>query len=278
MAGAGLFELMPRMLADSLARYRWGQSFSQVEKSSDQVQEIADRLLCICADVVGLPGLGRQLMESCGDVILDGYNAWAAVDSYAQQTQGSAAGATPPEGRQAQGQAQGQAQEGEGREEAPEAATVSHPRWEIVGEDEEDRSEAFGIPPQIAENFCRFWANGLRWLGDPAEQDRLVGKGLVGKLRQAPGSLLSGRPVVLSALEPAFQRRTQQEIRESAREAQQHAAVGKTFRQQGNEAFGAGEYKAAVEMYDRGIAETPADPLLHGNKSLALLRMERYEE
>lgn len=39
----------------------------------------------------------------------------------------------------------------------------------------------------------------------------------------------------------------------------------------------AGEYEAAAAAYECGIRRTPQDPLLHANRSLALLRLGRAE-
>ena len=51
-----------------------------MERSANQVQHIAERLLSLCANAVGLPGgAGQQVRDRCGDIIIENYDAFARV-------------------------------------------------------------------------------------------------------------------------------------------------------------------------------------------------------
>jgi hypothetical protein len=51
-----------------------------MERSPNQVQQIAERLLSLCANAVGLPGgAGQQVLDRCGDIIIENYDAFARV-------------------------------------------------------------------------------------------------------------------------------------------------------------------------------------------------------
>ncbi|EFN54679.1 hypothetical protein CHLNCDRAFT_58174 [Chlorella variabilis] len=248
MAAAGLLDRgLPDMIRDSLARYRYGQSLRSMEESADQVQHIAERLLNLCASLVGAPGsTDQQVMARCGDVILEGYDAFARVAAASDLHPGQ------------------------------DGAHLRHdPEWADAGSQDDC---GLRMPNPQPENFLRFWGNGLRWLGSPAEQDRLVAKGLVGKLRQTEASGVSCKSMVLAALEPTWERYSAREAKKAASELKEVTKAGKSARHLGNEAFQAGQYEEAVAQYEQGIAATPQDPQLFGNMSLALLRLERFKE
>ncbi|PSC70189.1 Serine threonine-phosphatase [Micractinium conductrix] len=274
VAAAGLVDHLPPMLEDSLKRYRYGQSGKSMEQDPDQAgsgrsgragrqgQMIAERLLNLCANIVGLPYPVGQVLALCGEPIVEHFNAFARVLA----TGVGAAEDEPhlrnnPEWRDAPRGVGASTSGGGGGAGAEMRGVDVHQNADgsYTFDADDDFSDWPDIPNPMSDNFCRFWANGLRWLTSPAEQDRLVAKGLVGKLRQVEGTMMSGQGMALAALQPAWERHAKREARKARGDLQELAESAKQHRHRGNEAFQAGQYEAAAE-------------------DLALLRLERYNE
>eukprot|EP00887_Chlorella_sp_A99_P001349 scaffold14.g1349.t1 len=159
-------DAVPRMLHDSLPRYPYGVSYAAVGRGRRHLQAfLGERLLNLLANCVAL---SEQVMRRCGDAILDGYDAFAELKAEGMADRGEGAGAARRGGEDEEG-----------------------------SEDGYDEDWILGPDNMLAEDYCRFWANGMRWVTSPAEQDRLVAKGLVGRLRQTESTAMSGRAMAV---------------------------------------------------------------------------------
>lgn len=50
------------------------------------------------------------------------------------------------------------------------------------------------------------------------------------------------------------------------------------FKERGNEAYQAGDFKKAVECYTEGIDNDPTNAILYSNRSAAFLNLNQYTE
>lgn len=48
------------------------------------------------------------------------------------------------------------------------------------------------------------------------------------------------------------------------------------YKEQGNQAYQAGEYSKAVQFYTMGIEQEPSNAALYSNRSAAYLKLEEY--
>lgn len=240
-------DAVPRMLHDSLPRYPYGVSYAAVGRGRRHLQAfLGERLLNLLANCVAL---SEQVMRRCGDAILDGYDAFAELKAEGMADRGEGAGAARRGGEDEEG-----------------------------SEDGYDEDWILGPDNMLAEDYCRFWANGMRWVTSPAEQDRLVAKGLVGRLRQTESTAMSGRAMVLHFLEPAWQRRVKRETMRVTRKLKKVAKEAEVHRQAGNEAFAAGQYETAAAAYGAGICAALQEPVLYANRSLCRLKLGQHAD
>lgn len=47
---------------------------------------------------------------------------------------------------------------------------------------------------------------------------------------------------------------------------------------QGNELYKKGDYRGAIEMYDKAIEEAPTEPSYYGNRAAALFMLLKYDQ